>query len=88
MTPEGRFKKKVIKALKDNPKVVYWVSEARYRRGLPDIVGVVFPGIFFAFEVKPVTPYRKDGKPKSGRIKLQSQPTHHKHTQHLSLIHI
>ena len=72
MTPEGKFKRKVLNALSESPFVgMIWVSETRRRRGHPDIMGLLTNGLFFALEVKTANPFKKNGEAKAGRARLQ-----------------
>jgi hypothetical protein len=68
-TPEGRFKKHVIRYLKTLPNTYFFVKEAAAIRGIPDIIGCM-NGRYFALELKKDL---KETQKLTGRIVLQRE---------------
>ncbi len=68
-TPEGRFKKHVIRFLETIPNCYFFVKEAAAIRGIPDIIGCI-NGKYFALELKKDI---KEAHKATGRIVLQRE---------------
>lgn len=67
LTPEGKYKKKVMSWLQSQKDLYLFSKEAKAIRGIPDLVGA-WNGHFFAIELKKSLAETRKG---TGRIILQ-----------------